>query len=170
MSQDLMLVNTEVAKLIEAMEPRHVALLGQAIMNPDTPLIELSGELWPRLGYDRRRQIIKQSNVSKVIGMVSTRPFAMAALMATKLAPVLAVTLFELSQTAGKENVRATAAKELLRLAQTTYSKLIPSEDEPVPTEELDDLLDDVTTTDSGSPTSGVDEARGVLTEAELLD
>lgn len=143
MSRDVMLVNTEVAKLVEAMEPRHIALLMEAIKNPDTPLIELSNLLWPALGYDRRRQIVMQSKVSKVIYLVSTRPFALAALMATKLAPVVTATLFELSQSAQKENVRATAAKELLRLAQTNYSKLQPSDDEPEPMDEQERLLNE---------------------------
>lgn len=143
MSRDVMLVNTEVAKLVEAMEPRHIALLMEAIKQPDAALIDLSGQLWPDLGYDRRRQIVMQSKVSKVISLVRSRPFAMAALMATKIAPVVVSTLFELSQTAGKENVRATAAKELLRLAQSTHTKLQPSDDEPEPTDEHERLLDE---------------------------
>lgn len=169
-NQDLMLVNTEVAKLVEAMEPRHVALLIAAIQNPDDPLIELSNRLWPELGYDRRKQIIAASNVSKVINLVKTRPFAMAALMSTKLAPVMVAVLFELAQTAGKENVRATAARELLRMAQVNHTKLIPSDEEPEPTEELDKLLE------SGAEQTFEGEAHQVdgggaepLTEAELI-
>lgn len=168
MSREVMLINTQIAKLVEAMEPRHIALLMEAIKSPDKPLIELSGELWPDLGYARRRQIIAQSNVSKVIGLVRSRPFALAALMATKLAPVVTATLFELSQTAGKENVRATAAKELLRLAQSMQSKLQASDEEPEPTEEHERLLEDAAPDDEDEQEAEDDQQAAPLSLADL--
>ena len=164
-----MLINTEVARLVENMEPRHIALLMEAIKSPDTSLIELSNELWPNLGYHRRKQIIAESNVSKIISLVRSRPFALAALMATKIAPVVVSTLFELSQTAGKENVRATAAKELLRLAQTTHTKLLPSDDEPEPMDEHERLLEGAVPEDEMDVEEAEDGQDAVLTEAELL-
>ena len=145
-SRDVDLVNTQVAEAFSKMEPRHIALLIAKIMNPDRPLTDLSSELWPDLGYDRRKQIIQASQVTKVLGMVKDRPWVLATIMSNKLAPVMTAVLYDLALTAGKENVRATAAKELIRLAQSTARSLAPSDDEPLPAEEQDELLESLPT------------------------
>lgn len=111
-------------------------------MNPDRTLIELSGELWPHLGYPMRRYLCHRSNVTKLLPLVKNRPWVLATILAHKTAPLAVATLYELTMAADKENVRVTAAKELVRLAQSTYTKMQASPDEPVPTEELDELLE----------------------------
>jgi len=140
--QSVALVNTRVVSLLEEMEPRHVALFISKILNPDARLIELSKDLWPNLGYASRRLIVHQSNVTKLWGLVRSRPWVLTAVLANKVAPVAIAVLFELTTTAQKENVRATAAREILRLAQSTARSLQSSDEEPVPTDELDALLE----------------------------
>jgi len=143
-NREVALVNSQVAELFQEMEPRHIALLISKIMNPDKALITISNELWPDLGYDQRKRIVAQSQVTKVLGMVKGRPWIMAAIMGNKLAPVMVSVLYELAlDPETKSNVRATAAKELIRLAQSTASSIELSDSEPLPTEEMDNLLED---------------------------
>lgn len=142
--KEVTLVNDQVVQVFERMEPRHVALLIAKILNPDAALIELSGELWPELGNQRRNQIIHESQVTKIYAMVKNRPWLLAAIMANKLAPIAMAVLYELTVSAQKENVRATAAKEIIRLAQSTANGMAPSPEEPVPAEELDGLLNEI--------------------------
>lgn len=140
--REIALVNRKVAQMFEEMEPRHIALLIAKLMKPDSPLIALSAELWPDIKYDQRRRIIAQSQVLKVLGMVRDRPWIMAAIMGNKLAPIMVSVLYELALDQDtKANVRATAAKELIRLAQSTASSMIASDEEPLPVEEMDNLL-----------------------------
>lgn len=138
MAKQVGLVTQEVSDMFARMEPRHIALLVAKILHPDTPLIELSKELWPDLGYPRRKEIMAEAQVTKVVAMIRQKPWIMAAIMAGKLAPVAVATLFELSQSADKDNVRATAAKELVRLAQSTAHQVAVVDDETLATEELD--------------------------------
>ncbi len=142
MSRDVAQVNRQVGEMFEKMEPRHIAVLIAKIMNPDKALIAITNDLWPELGYDTRRRIIADSKVLKVLGMVKARPWILAAIMGNKLAPVMVSVLYELAlNPETKSNVRATAAKELIRLAQSTASSLAISDDEPLPSEEMDNLL-----------------------------
>lgn len=141
-SREVALVNRKVAEMFGEMEPRHIALLIAKIMNPDKSLISLTNELWPDLVHATRNRIVADSKVGKVLGMVRDRPWVMAAIIGNKLAPVMVSVLYELAlDPETKSNVRATAAKELIRLAQSTASSLASSDDEPLPTEELEGLL-----------------------------
>ena len=143
--RDVAQVNTQVAQMFETMEPRAIALLIAKIMNPEVPLIELTNKLWPDLKYDSRKRIVNQSHISQVLGLVRNRPWVMAAVMGNKLAPIMVSVLYELAlNPETKSNVRATAAKELIRLAQSTASQLAVSDLEPLPTEEMDSLLEEV--------------------------
>lgn len=172
-SREVALVNNQVATMFEEMEPRHVAVLIAKILNPDKPLIAITNELWPELGYDQRRRIIADSKVTKVMGMVKSRPWILAAIMGNKIAPVMVGVLYELAlNPETKSNVRATAAKELIRLAQSTASQLAASDSEPLPTEQLEDLLaseeEDETDLDDGLD-ENVRQEPEVLTAAELV-
>lgn len=142
-TREVDLVNSQVAEMFSKMEPRHIALLIAKIMQPDSSLTDLAAELWPDIQYSRRKQVIAASNVMKVLGIVRDRPWVMAAIMANKLAPVMTAVLYDLAMSADRDNVKATAAKELIRLAQSTVRTLAPSDDEPMPTEEQDSLLNE---------------------------
>ena len=172
-SREVALVNSQVAQLFGEMEPRHIALLITKIMQPDKPLITITSELWPDLGYDQRKRIVGQSNVTKVLGMVRDRPWIMAAIIGNKLAPVMVSVLYELAlDPETKSNVRATAAKELIRLAQSTASSLASSDSEPLPTEEMDDLLASAESDDElddGLDEDARDEDEQPLTGDELM-
>lgn len=168
-TREVDLVNAQVAEEFGKMEPRHIALLIAKIMNPEASLTSLAAELWPDLKYDRRKQITNASGVNKVVNMAKDRPWVMAAIMANKLAPVMTAVLYELALTSDKGNVRATAAKELIRLAQSTSRSLAPSEDEPMPTEEQDDLLAGLPAPDDDDDDAGENETATAASAEELL-
>lgn len=138
---DVALVNDQVAGWVAKMEPRHVALLIAKILNPDATLTALAGDMWPELAGSTRSQILSDANIMKIYPLIRDRPWVLAMIMSHKLAPVAMAVMYELMMSATKENVRVTAAKEIVRLAQGTWSKMMPSEEEPVPIEELEGLL-----------------------------
>lgn len=167
-NREVALVNAKVVTMFEQMEPRHIALLISKIMAPDKPLIEISKELWPEIGYDQRKRIVADSKVTMVLGMVKSRPWIMAAIMGNKLAPIMVSVLYELALDPNtKSNVRATAAKELIRLAQSTATSLASDDNEPLPNEELDDLLEATKSNDTELD-NGLDEDTRVA-DAEPL-
>lgn len=160
-------VNTQVAVMFENMEPRALALLFAKITNPDKTFIAISNELWPDLGYARRAQIIKENKVTKVLGMVRSRPWILSMIMANKLGPIMVGVLYELAlDPETKSNVRATAAKELIRLAQSTASQLVTNDNEPLPVDEMDSLL--ASSTHDQELADGLDEDERVI-EVEPL-
>lgn len=172
--REVALVNSDIAGMFERMEPRHIALLVAKIMNPDKPMITIARELWPEMGLANRNRIIHGSRVLKVLGMVRSRPWILATIMGNKIAPVMVSVLYELAlDPATKGNVRATAAKELIRLAQSTASQLASSEIEPLPIEEEDSLLASASEGDTGELENSLggddgDDEPDVLTAAEL--
>lgn len=133
-------INPEIAAIMEKMEPRHVALLVLKILNPDQTLTELAQDVWPEVQYDMRRRHIADSGVSRIIDYVSKRPYQLGLLLNSKLMPVAVAVLFK-SLSANKENVRVTAAKEIIRLAQTSASRLFTDPDEPGPAHEEQEKL-----------------------------
>lgn len=140
-SRNVSLVSQEIAAMFDRMEPRHIALLQAKILNPDTSLTQLSTDLWPNLGHLRRKQIINDAKLTQVLALVRQKPWLATMIMAGKLSPVAVATLFQLSQTADKDNVRVTAAKELVRLAQSTATQIAVGEDAELATDILDDEL-----------------------------
>jgi hypothetical protein len=151
-SKELAPVNPEVAAIMERMEPKHVALLILKILNPGATLNELAAQVWPDVQYDMKRRHVFNSGVGRVIGYLAARPYQLGLLLNGKMMPLAVATLYQ-CLTAPKDNVRVSAAKEIVRLAQTTASRLYASEDEPGPTDELDEALKD-----AGEVNDGQDE------------
>ena len=142
-SRQVSVVNDDIRVMFERMAPRHIALLVAKILRPDIPLIELTRELWPDLKHQTRKELMNDAQITSVMKIIQREPWLLTKIMAGKLAPVAFATLFELSQNADKDNVRATAAKELIRLAQSTASSILVDDSEPA-TDALDRTLAEV--------------------------
>lgn len=141
MSKELVPVNPEMAALMLEMNPQHIALLILKILYPEKPLYELAKDVWPDVGGAMRRKRIHESRVNNMITSIANRPYQLALIMNSKLMPLAVATLYE-GLSADKENVRVTAAKEIIRLAQLTAGKLNPDDNEPLPVEALDEALE----------------------------
>lgn len=139
-TKELAAINPDVAAIMEKMEPRHIALLILKILEPQFSLADLAKLVWPDLKYDMRSRHIRDSGVARVIEYVSRRPYQLALVLNSKMMPLAIATLYA-GLTAPKHNVRVSAAKEIIRLGQTTASRLYPDDKEPPPTEELDAAL-----------------------------
>ncbi len=164
-------VNPEVAAAFERLEPRHIALLVNRVLNPDKPLSEIAKELWPDLAYHTRHKIVVDAKLKQCLAMVKAQPFIMASIMGNKIAPVMVSVLYTLALDPDvKSNVRATAAKELIRLAQSTSSQLASSDTALLPVEEIDELLDGQEERDEELRDGLDDEARVVDVEVLTAD
>lgn len=140
-TKELAPVNPQVADLMEKMNPRDIMLLILKILRPELPLHDLAKLVWTEVGYDSRRRYIANSGVSRVIEYLRTRPYQLGLLMNSKMMPLAIAALYE-GLDSPKDNVRVTAAKEIIRLAQSTAGRLYPDENEPgLPAEELDEVL-----------------------------
>lgn len=142
-SKEIAPINPQVADLMEKMDPRDIMLLVLKILRPELPLHNLAKLVWRDVGYDSRRRYIANSGVSRVIEYLRTRPYQLGLLMNSKMMPLAIAALYE-GLDSPKDNVRVTAAKEIIRLAQSTAGGLYPDENEPgLPYEELDEALDE---------------------------
>ena len=141
-TKQMIQVNPEMATLLKEMNPQHVALLVLKILYPDKPLHELAKEVWPDVMGAMRRKRIHESRVTLAITSIAQNPYQLAAILASKLMPLALATLYE-GMSAEKENVRVSAAKELIRFVQSTVSKLESGEPEPLPTEAGDEALEE---------------------------
>lgn len=139
-TKELAAVNPDVAAILEKMEPRHVALLILKILNPGVTLQDLAKLIWSDVKYDMRRRYIADSGVSRIIEYVSRRPYQLALVLNSKMMPLAVATLYA-GLSASKDNVKVSAAKEIIRLGQSSASKLYPDANEPSPTDELDAAL-----------------------------
>jgi len=133
-------VDPRLAALIEGMDEQSIVLLTLKILNPDRTLADLAKEVWPDVGYASRNRNVHKARTSKVIEFISRHPYQLAVLLNSKLMPLAIATLYE-CLSAKKENVRATAAKEIIRLAQTTVHRISTDEEEEFGAPALDALL-----------------------------
>lgn len=143
MSRNVEIVDQEIADMFSRMTPRHIALLVAKILHPDEPIIELAKQMWPTISAAHLKTIVNEAKLKRVVDLIRARPWVMSKIMAGKLAPVMVATLFDLSQSADKDNVRATAAKELIRLAQSTANSLQIGDIDDIPTDALDKAVQD---------------------------
>lgn len=142
--KDIIPVQPELQDLLLEMTPQDVTLLIMKILHPEQTLAELSKDVWPEVGYAMRNKRIHASRVNVVIRNITANPYLLAMVLTSKLMPLAIATLHE-GLAADKENVRVSAAKELIRFAQTTANKLKRDDDAPLPTEALDKELENVT-------------------------
>jgi hypothetical protein len=133
-------VDPVLAQFLDGMDEKGVVLLTLKILNPEQPLHELSKMVWPDVGGASRRKYVHTTNVSRVIDFIARHPYQLALLLNSKLMPLAIATLYE-GLSAKKENVRVTAAKEIIRLAQTTAMRLTSEEPEEEGTAAGDSLL-----------------------------
>lgn len=153
MTKELAAVNPEVAEILEKMEPRHVTLLILKILSPGSTLQDLARQVWPDLKYDMIRRHIADSGVRRVIEYVSRRPYQLGLVLNSKMMPLAIATLYA-GLSAPKDNVRISAAKEIVKLAQASASKLYPDDNEPPPTDELDAALREAEDAEEGEEES----------------
>jgi len=133
-------VDPRLAMFLDGMDEKAIVLLTLKILNPEQPLHELSKIVWPEVGGASRRKYVHSTNVSRVIEYIAKHPYQLALLLNSKLMPLAIATLYD-GLSAKKENVRVTAAKEIIRLAQTTVSRLTTDEPEEEGADALDTLL-----------------------------
>lgn len=139
--KDVIPVDEALQDLLLDMTPQDVTLLVLKILYPDKPLYELAKDVWHGVGGASRRRRIHASRVNMVVRNIVDRPYLLAMILTSKLMPLAIATLYE-GLSADKENVRVSAAKELIRFAQTTANKLV-KDDAPLATDALDNLVDD---------------------------
>jgi hypothetical protein len=133
-------VNPVVADIITGLKDEAVIVLILKILHPERNLNEIAEEVWPKLGNDRRRQLITESRVTNLIEYLAQRPVQMAYVLATKLMPLAMAVLYD-GLSAEKENVQVTAAKEIMRIGQFAAPRLLADDNEPLPTDAQDELL-----------------------------
>lgn len=142
--KDIIPVQPELQDILLDMTAQDVTLLIMKILYPERTLADLSKEVWPNVAYAMRNKRIHASKVNIIVRNIVDRPYLLAMVLTSKLVPLAVATLYE-GLSADKENVRVSAAKELIRFAQTTANRLKRDDDAALPTEELDKAIRDVT-------------------------
>lgn len=113
------------AELIRGLDNRSLQILAIAISCKEMSLIDIATELFPELTREYLAKLIAKNKLNKLISFIHDSPSIAAQLLAIKLMPLSVLSLHKLITTEEtRDNVKATSAKELIRLAESSISKL----------------------------------------------
>lgn len=112
---------TELVNIIQSLDSRSLNILSVKIASSDLTLKEIASDLYPELSDSTIRQLITSSAIGKIVSSIKINPVLTAQLLSTKLLPLAVLQLHKLViKPDTRDNVKATAAKELIRYAESS--------------------------------------------------
>ena len=141
-------VDTEIVELIRNLDQREMALLTAKLYNPDKEWQDITSELLSDVAESYRKQIVSKAELSRLVQYFKTNPSVASMLLAVKFLPTSVLELNRLIHSDGvRDNVKATASKELIRMGESATRTLANEGGSQVgPRDQLDKLRNDTET------------------------
>jgi hypothetical protein len=136
------IVKAEEMKLVKELTDRQLAILTVKLLEPDRTLISIADELFENLSTGYKQQIVGDGTINKVLKQLKESPFLSGGLLAIKLMPISILTLNRLMLSSKKDNVRATSAKEIIRLSESAQRKIFSDNALGSEASALDELIE----------------------------
>lgn len=122
---DMQLISSEELELIKGLSDRELQVLSVKLISNELSLLAIARSLFPDIDDGTLKYTLYHSGLNRVYQLCKDNPTLTGQILSIKLFPLAILTLNKLIvDPETRSNVKATAAKEMIRLGESSMNKL----------------------------------------------